>query len=304
MKKILVFMLLLATASQLKAQDIQITKFERDITNLKASTEPVYDNTGEACALIRFLVSGKDYTIEPNLGMMKQEVLPGEIRIWVPKGTKRLTVRKQDWMPLTGYEIPVVIEPKVTYDVELSITEEALKRNKANKGHNVYVGAGYNIISISGPSVALGFDFNHHNIELGAVFGVNKTDDLYFYDSSTNVNAAYNYKAIRIQLRYGYDFKVTDFFSVMPQVGGAYNLYSGNEVLNSSSNYDSANSMSIIGAVRLLTSFNDRFKLQITPEYDFGVYKDKNCKMIYDFDKDFKSWTSGFNLNIGLIYFF
>ena len=304
MKKILVFMLLLATASQLKAQDIQITKFERDITNLKASTEPVYDNTGEACALIRFLVSGKDYTIEPNLGMMKQEVLPGEIRIWVPKGTKRLTVRKQDRMPLTGYEIPVVIEPKVTYDVELSITEEALKRNKANKGHNVYVGAGYNIISISGPSVALGFDFNHHNIELGAVFGVNKTDDLYFYDSSTNVNAAYNYKAIRIQLRYGYDFKVTDFFSVMPQVGGAYNLYSGNEVLNSSSNYDSANSMSIIGAVRLLTSFNDRFKLQITPEYDFGVYKDKNCKMIYDFDKDFKSWTSGFNLNIGLIYFF
>ena len=295
---------MIVAAGQLRAQDIQISRFERNYTSLIASVNPVYDNTGEACAVLRFYVREKDFIIEPNLGMMKQEVLPGEIRIWVPKGTKRLTVRKQDWMPLTGYEIPVVIEPKVTYDVELSITEEALKRNKANKGHNVYVGAGYNIISISGPSVALGFDFNHHNIELGAVFGVNKTDDLYFYDSSTNVNAAYNYKAIRIQLRYGYDFKVTDFFSVMPQVGGAYNLYSGNEVLNSSSNYDSANSMSIIGAVRLLTSFNDRFKLQITPEYDFGVYKDKNCKMIYDFDKDFKSWTSGFNLNIGLIYFF
>lgn len=304
MKKLMTLLLMIVAAEQLRAQDIQISRFERNYTSLIASVNPVYDNTGEACAVLRFYVREKDFIIEPNLGMMKQEVLPGEIRIWVPKGTKRLTVRKQDWMPLTGYEIPVVIEPKVTYDVELSITEEALKRNKANKGHNVYVGAGYNIISISGPSVALGFDFNHHNIELGAVFGVNKTDDLYFYDSSTNVNAAYNYKAIRIQLRYGYDFKVTDFFSVMPQVGGAYNLYSGNEVLNSSSNYDSANSMSIIGAVRLLTSFNDRFKLQITPEYDFGVYKDKNCKMIYDFDKDFKSWTSGFNLNIGLIYFF
>ena len=304
MKKLMILLLMIVAAEQLRAQDIQISRFERNYTSLIASVNPVYDNTGEACAVLRFYVREKDFIIEPNLGMMKQEVLPGEIRIWVPKGTKRLTVRKQDWMPLTGYEIPVVIEPKVTYDVELSITEEALKRNKANKGHNVYVGAGYNIISISGPSVALGFDFNHHNIELGAVFGVNKTDDLYFYDSSTNVNAAYNYKAIRIQLRYGYDFKVTDFFSVMPQVGGAYNLYSGNEVLKSSSNYDSANSMSIIGAVRLLTSFNDRFKLQITPEYDFGVYKDKNCKMIYDFDKDFKSWTSGFNLNIGLIYFF
>lgn len=304
MKKLMILLLLIVAAGQLRAQDIQISRFERNYTSLIASVNPVYDNTGEACAVLRFYVREKDFIVEPNLGMMKQEVLPGEIRIWVPKGTKRLTVRKQDWMPLTGYEIPVVIEPKVTYDVELSITEEALKRNRANKGHNVYVGAGYNIISISGPSVALGFDFNHHNIELGAVFGMNKTDDLYFYDSQTNVNAAYNYKAIRIQLRYGYDFKVTDFFCIMPQVGGAYNLYNGNEVISSSSNYNSANSMSIIGAVRLVTSFNDRFKLQITPEYDFGVYKDKNCKMIADFDKDFKSWTNGFNLNIGLIYFF
>ena len=304
MKKLMILLLMIVAAGQLRAQDIQISRFERNYTSLIASVNPVYDNTGEACAVLRFYVREKDFIVEPNLGMMKQEVLPGEIRIWVPKGTKRLTVRKQDWMPLTGYEIPVVIEPKVTYDVELSITEEALKRNRANKGHNVYVGAGYNIISISGPSVALGFDFNHHNIELGAVFGMNKTDDLYFYDSQTNVNAAYNYKAIRIQLRYGYDFKVTDFFCIMPQVGGAYNLYNGNEVISSSSNYNSANSMSIIGAVRLVTSFNDRFKLQITPEYDFGVYKDKNCKMIADFDKDFKSWTNGFNLNIGLIYFF
>lgn len=304
MKKLMILLLMIVAAGQLRAQDIQISRFERNYTSLIASVNPVYDNTGEACAVLRFYVREKDFIIEPNLGMMKQEVLPGEIRIWVPKGTKRLTVRKQDWMPLTGYEIPVVIEPKVTYDVELSITEEALKRNRANKGHNVYVGAGYNIISISGPSVALGFDFNHHNIELGAVFGVNKTDDLYFYDSSTNVNAAYNYKAIRIQLRYGYDFEVTDFFSIMPQVGGTYNLYSGNEVISSNSNYDSANSVSVIGAIRLVTSFNDHFKLQITPEYDLGVYKDKNCKMIADFDKDFKSWTNGFNLNIGLIYFF
>jgi len=304
MKKLMILLLMIVAAGQLRAQDIQISRFERNYTSLIASVNPVYDNTGEACAVLRFYVREKDFIIEPNLGMMKQEVLPGEIRIWVPKGTKRLTVRKQDWMPLTGYEIPVVIEPKVTYDVELSITEEALKRNRANKGHNVYVGAGYNIISISGPSVALGFDFNHHNIELGAVFGVNKTDDLYFYDSSTNVNAAYNYKAIRIQLRYGYDFEVTDFFSIMPQVGGTYNLYSGNEVISSNGNYDSANSVSVIGAIRLVTSFNDHFKLQITPEYDFGVYKDKNCKMIADFDKDFKSWTNGFNLNIGLIYFF
>ena len=301
MKKFMLWMLLMVSATQMEAQDIQITRFERNYTSLIASVSPVYDNTGEACAVLRFFVRETDFVIEPNLGMMKQEVLPGEIRLYVPKGTKRLTVRKNKWMPLTGYEIPVTIEPKVTYDVELSITDEALNRNKANKGHNVYIGAGYNVMSISGPSVALGFNFNNHDIELGAVFGLNKTDDLYFYDSNSQVKGAYNYQAIRIQLRYGYDFHLTDFFSIMPQVGGAYNLYSGKEVVSGSSNYDSANSISAFVAARLIASFNDHLKLHITPEYDFGVYKDDNCKMLSDYDKTFKNWTEGFNLNVGLI---
>ena len=303
-KTTLLILLLLALADQMMAQDIQITRFERNITSLIGSVRPVYDNTGEACAVIRFFVRDAEFVIEPNLGVMKSETLPGEIRLYVPKGTKRITVRHQGMMPLTGYEIPVQIEPKVTYDAELSITDEAMNRNKANKGHNVYVGAGYNIMSISGPAVALGFDISHHNIELGAVFGLNKTDDMYFYDSNSNVTAAYNYKATRIQLRYGYDLKATDFFSIMPQIGGAYNLYSGSEVVKGKSDYQNANSMSLLAAVRVVASFNDNFKLHITPEYDFGVYKDNSCKILSDYDSTFKSWTEGFNLNIGLIYFF
>lgn len=304
MKKITILLVLLAVTGQLMAQDIQITKFERNYTSLIASTNPVYDNTGEACAVLRFFVRDTDFIIEPNLGVLKRDILPGEIRLYVPKGTKRLTVRQKNWMPLTGYEIPVQIEPKVTYDVEISITEEALRRNKANKGHNVYVGAGYNVVSISGPSVVLGFDVNHHNIELGAVFGLNKTDDLYFYDANSSVSEAYNYKAIRIQLRYGYDFKVTDFFSVMPQAGVAYNILNGKEVVSGSGNYKSASSLSALLVLRLVASFNDRFKLHITPEYDFGLSKNNNCKILSDFDSTFKSWTDGFNLNIGLMYFF
>lgn len=304
MKKILMLIVLIVAAGSVSAQDIEITRFESSLKSLIASTNPVLDNTGEACAVIRFFVRDNDFIIEPNMGYKKREVLPGEIRLWVPKGTKRLTVRLNKWMPLVGYEIPEEIVPKVTYEADLAITDEALQRSKANKGHNVYASVGYNILSISGPSVALGFDINHHNIELGAVFGLNKTDDLYFYDSSSAVKAAYNYSAIRIQLRYGYDIRVTDFFSVMPQVGGAFNLYNGKEVVSGSSDYDSANSFSILGAIRLVASFSDRFKLHITPEYDFGVAKNDNCKIIYDSDKTFKSWTEGFNLNIGLMYFF
>ena len=298
MKKMIIALLLIVAANGVKAQDIEIKNFERNVTSLIASMNPVYDNAGEACAVIRFFVRDANVIIEPNMGMMKLETKPGEIRMWVPKGTKRLTIRKEGLMPLTGYVIPVAIESKVTYDAEISINDGA------NKHHNVYAGVGYNVVSISGPSVALGFDISHHNIELGAVLGLNKTDEMYFYDSDGNLTGAFEYKAIRVQLRYGYDFGITDFFSIMPQVGAAYNIYTSNEVVKGNSKFDSANSLSGIVAVRLVTSFNNRFKLHITPEYDFSLNKNDNCKILSDFDSKFKSWTEGFNLNIGLIYFF
>ena len=304
MKKIIILMLLIVAASEAIAQDIKITKFERNITSLMASTNAAYDNAGEACAVVRFFVRDVDVIIEPNMGVVKKETKPGEIRLWIPKGTKRITVRRKGLMPLNGYVIPVAIEPKVTYDAILSINDAALKRNQANKGHNVYVGVGYNIMSISGPSVALGFDINNHNIELGAVYGLNKTDDLYFYDNNSNVIGAYNYQAIRIQLRYGYDFKITDFFSITPQVGGAYNIVKGNEVVKGNGSYESGNSFSAIGAIRLVASLNDKFKLHITPEYDIKLSRNNICEWLSNYDTTVKNWTNGFNLNVGLLYFF
>ena len=298
MKKMMIVLLLIVAANGMKAQDIEVTKFERKVTSLIGSTNAVNDNNGEPCAVIRFLVRDASFIIEPNMGMMKLETMPGEIRVWVPKGTKRLTIRKEGLIPLVGYEIPVTVESKATYEAEIAVVDGP------NKHHNVYAGVGYNAVSISGPSVALGFDVSHHNIELGAVFGLNKTDAMYFYNSSGDLTGAFEYNAIRIQLRYGYDISITDFFSVMPQVGGAYNIFTGNEVVKGNSKYDSANSFSGIAAVRLVTSFNKRFKLHITPEYNFSLNKDDNCKILSDFDSKFKSWTEGFNMNIGLIYFF
>ena len=298
MKKIIIMLLLMGAANVMKAQDIEVTRFERKVTSLIGSTNAVEDNNGEACAVIRFLVRDANLIIEPNMGIMKLETMPGEIRVWVPKETKRLTIRKEGLMPLVGYEIHLTIEPKATYEAEIVIIDGP------NRHHNVYAGVGYNAVSISGPSVALGFDVNHHNIELGTVFGLNKTDAMYFYNSNGDLTGAYEYKAIRIQMRYGYDINITDFFSVMPQVGGVYNIFTSNELVKGNGKYDSANSFSGIAAVRLVTSFNRRFKLHITPEYNFSLNKNDNCKILSDFDSKFKSWTEGFNMNIGLNYFF
>ena len=299
-KILLVSTLALMSIVQLQAQDIKVTTFERNVTSLIASMDPVYAISGEACAVIRFFVREDGFEIEPNLGVLKREDRTGEIRLWVPMGTKRLTIRHAGSMPLTGYEIPVVLEPKVTYDATVEIVKKPLT------DVHFFIGAGYNVMSISGPSVALGLDISHHVIELDGVFGMSKTDDWYFYNSSGNAIAAYNYKAIRLGLRYGYDVKASDTFSIIPQVGAAYNSMSGEAVgtIVQNGTYQSASSISALVAVRLAVALGKNFRLQATPEYNFGLSKDNVCKLVSDNDTTFKSWTDGFSLNIGLMVYF
>ena len=304
-----IMLVVLSLATAARAQDIQITKFERNYTSLIASMNPVYDNAGEVCAVIRFFMRGSDFLIEPNLGVLKTETLPGEIRMWVPKGTKRITVRHPGMMPLTGYEIPVKIVSKVTYEATIEVTERSKPRqqkgHQRDKNYHLYVGAGFNAISITGPSATVGFSIKQHQIEAGFVYGLNKSDEFYFYGTDADVIAAYHYQAYRVSLRYGYEFKATDFLSVVPQIGVAYNTLNGKSVsgINSRSAYSVANSLSALGAVRLVYGLNEHFKLQVTPEYDFGIAKDNNCKILNDY-KTIKSWTVGFSLNVGMMVSF
>lgn len=302
MKKILcVIILLVLLISEGKAQNIQITKFERNITNLIASTNPVYDNAGEACAMVRFFVRDMGFTIEANLGVVKTDTLPSEIRLWIPTGTKRITVRHEGMLPLSGYEIPIRIESKATYEATIDIEER--KEKKESNAH-VFLEARYNVMTLAGPEVGLGVEVKNHVIEVNAVYGLKKSDDLFFYDKDGSMNEAYSYQPFRLGLRYGYEIEIIEnVLAVVPQVGCAYNLMSGKGVASTVStgdDYKTASSFSALGALRLQVALGNHLKLYVTPEYDYGLYKDDNCKWISDYDKTFKGWTDGFNLSVGL----
>lgn len=298
----IVFALPLKVEAQTKT--VQITKFERNYTSLIASMNPVKDNAGEDCAVIRFWYSGSDYIIEPNLGYLNIENHPGETRLWVPRGTKRITVRHNNDKPLRGYTIPIRVESKVDYDADLALAEGPIVDNR--KHDHVYISAGYNIMTLSGPSITIGANLKHHQIELGATYGLKKSDDLYFYDANDNLKAGYNYNAIRASLTYGYEFPISDFFYITPMAGVSYLAYLGNETSSSTknTNYKNANALSATGGVRLSLGFGMHFRLCVTPEYQSAVYKDKNCKLLSSYDDDIKNWHTGFNLNVGLMVLF
>lgn len=128
----------------IKSTDIELSDFRFNPKSLIGSVSPELDNTGQACAVIRYFVNGDDFVVEPNLGVIKSIEKPGEIIQYVPAGTRRLTIKNNNFMPIRDYEIPLEIVSKATYDVTLSLTYNAVKRQKASPEHDNYLGIGYN----------------------------------------------------------------------------------------------------------------------------------------------------------------
>ena len=107
-----------------QSQDFQIKNFHENVTDLSAITSNVKDNNGKPTALIRFTVRDSKFEFNANLGIVRQERKTGEVWLYVPVGTKRLTISHPHLGVLRGYEIPTSIEGKTTYDVEIVITNE------------------------------------------------------------------------------------------------------------------------------------------------------------------------------------
>lgn len=307
-------LLLMMMSGRMEAQeqDIVISNFRCVISDLIGSTRPVYDNTGEGCAVLVFNVRDTTFVIEGNLGVLKRESEVGTIRLWVPKGTKRLTVKHDGLFTLRGYQIPVAIESKMAYHAYLWATNspterDGVKEPTVKKNAHFYIGAGFQALSLLGPSLAIGIDIDHHIVEIGGVYGLNKTDNLYMYRGE-NLVAGYKYQAIRSYLRYGYDIMVAkEQIGIMPQAGVALNVMNGEAASGlsiSTKDFKLASSVSATLAVRVTARLGNHVGLHVTPEYSIGVYKSNNCKLLSDNDSGFKKWTDGFGVNAGLTVYF
>lgn len=317
MKKVSATMLwafVLAFHYAANAQDIWVNRFETNNTSLIARMNQIHDNTGNACAVLRCYVRGNDYRIEPNLGVVKDSIIDGEIRIWVSEGTRRLTIRHKDLKPLIGYTIPIRLEKLKDYDVDVeSIIESHMNGNTNNvnennivkrkvKNHPFYLGAGFNAMSISGPSLNMGINIKHHTLEIEGVLGLNKTGLINNFE----------YRANRVGFRYGYEVPLFKYLSITPEVGIAYTMLDDEISLADSSriiglslksSLNGCKLFSVIGGIRLSVPITKRFKLCVTPEYNYGLFPSKDEEQLIKSEKTLESFFTGFNLNASLVIF-
>ena len=106
--------------SQMKAQDFSVANFRSLPNDVSAFIHPVRDLNNEACALIK-VVAPSDFAFSSPLGIVKRKDEVGEIWLYLPKGTKQLTIKHPEWGVLRDYRLGKPLESRMTYELKLNL---------------------------------------------------------------------------------------------------------------------------------------------------------------------------------------
>ena len=100
MKKVLLFFVGLFVFQTGWSQEIVISSFEYDSTDVSAQDKPVHDLNDEICALVVLRTQGVD-GIEIKGSVVTQSYRQNTHYLYLPNRTKRITIYHQNYIPLT-----------------------------------------------------------------------------------------------------------------------------------------------------------------------------------------------------------
>jgi hypothetical protein len=124
MKRLLFILLtLIYTSIQMMAQ-IKVVDFKLQQTDMTANTYGTskVDQNGETAALIKIVTPEKELVFDGgSLGIVGTEFKTGEIWLYVPRRSQKLTINSQKFGKLTEWFYPISIEGGRTYEMLLDI---------------------------------------------------------------------------------------------------------------------------------------------------------------------------------------
>ena len=118
--RIILIILWFILPSLVKAQDFSVASFRSLPNDVSAFIHPVRDLNNEACALIK-VVAPSDFAFSTPLGIVKRKDEVGEIWLYLPKGTKLLTIKHPEWGVLRDYRLGRPLESRMTYELQLNL---------------------------------------------------------------------------------------------------------------------------------------------------------------------------------------
>ena len=99
------------------ARDFSVESFRELPNDISAFINPVKDLNDEGCALLKVIAASPDYAFSTPLGIAKRIDNTGEIWLYIPRGSKKVTVKHPQWGVLRDYEFPNRLESHKTYEL-------------------------------------------------------------------------------------------------------------------------------------------------------------------------------------------
>lgn len=121
MRKSILFLFLIFGLTVL-AQTISVSSFkllDNDLTANTAGTIEL-DQNGETAALIKVVTTQTGFTFDGgSMGIVKTKQTPGEVWVYIPRGTKKISIKHPQLGVLRDYYFPVAIDAAKTYEMVL-----------------------------------------------------------------------------------------------------------------------------------------------------------------------------------------
>ena len=118
-KMVLATLVWLFCQATMLSQEFSVTSFQVLPNDVSAFINNVRDLNDEACALIK-VEAPSDFAFSTPLGIVKRKDEVGEIWLYVPRGTKMLTLKHPQWGVIRDYKLGKPLESRMTYELKLN----------------------------------------------------------------------------------------------------------------------------------------------------------------------------------------
>ncbi len=102
-----------------------VESFRQLPTDVSAFIDAVRDLNDEACALLK-VVAPADFAFSSPLGIVERRDKVGEIWLFLPKGSKSITLKHPQWGVLRDFQFGTKLESRMTYEMRLRLPQTAV----------------------------------------------------------------------------------------------------------------------------------------------------------------------------------
>ncbi|MDE6267910.1 MAG: hypothetical protein K2M04_02385 [Muribaculaceae bacterium] len=113
-----VVMLLTTAVSATAKETFSVAGFRQLPNDVSAFVNPVRDLNDEDCGLIKVIAS-PEFVFSTPLGIVRRVDKVGEIWLYIPRSSKKITIRHPKWGVLRDYSFPMRIDSHMTYELRI-----------------------------------------------------------------------------------------------------------------------------------------------------------------------------------------